>query len=349
MARRWKIKQKPQDFVVREVIFDEVEASWKEKYGQLHGKHPERDSRYLWFTLKKTDQDFFTVIGSVARKLKLGVRDIGYAGTKDRHAITYQTISVPAEKEDAVSSLDIPGLEVSNFRYRNRAIKLGEHKGNDFEITVRNIQDSEIPALEKRIENVRRKGMINYFGGQRFGSVKNANDSIGKMLVIDDIQGAVRKIMEGGGKYEKAASVYLKKKPGDYAGVLRQLPLRLLRLFLHAYQARIWNECARRYSGRNTAIPIVGHKIDVRNYPRIRKILEEVLEHEKIDARDFRNHSFIELSSRGTERDYIVVPKHLEYEFADDEMNSGKKKLIMSFFLPKGSYATEVVRQLSEN
>ncbi len=44
----------------------------------------------------------------------------------------------------------------------------------------------------------------------------------------------------------------------------------------------------------------------------------------------------------------MVVPKGLEHSFSPDDMNRGKKKLRLLFFLPKGSYATELVRQLEE-
>jgi tRNA(Glu) U13 pseudouridine synthase TruD len=44
----------------------------------------------------------------------------------------------------------------------------------------------------------------------------------------------------------------------------------------------------------------------------------------------------------------MVTPKSLEHSFGKDEMNKGKKKLMLLFYLPKGSYATELVRQLEE-
>jgi len=345
----WKIKEKPEDFIVTEVIFDRTEESWKEKMQRIRGKTPEKKDRYLWFTLCKRDADFFRVMGELGRSLKISTKDIGYAGTKDRRAVTYQTISVPADKEDDVKSLKIKGIEISDFRYRNRPVRLGEHKGNDFRITVRNVDPGDAERIGKEIARIKNEGVINYFGGQRFGSVSGINAVIGKFLVLGDIKSAVRAmILECGGDYEKRMSSYLEKKPGDYEGALRQMPLRLLKLFVHAYQAKIWNECAVRYEGENTPIPIVGHRTDVRNYPRIRGILEEVLGEEKIDPGDFRNRGLKELSSRGSDRNYMVVPKGLEHSFGKDELNRGKLKLRLLFFLPKGSYATELVRQLEE-
>jgi tRNA(Glu) U13 pseudouridine synthase TruD len=345
----WKIKQKPEDFVVTEVIFDRTEESWKEKMRRIRGQPAEKKDRYLWFTLRKKDVDFFHAMGALGRALKISTKDLGYAGTKDRAAVTYQTISVPAGKEDAVKALDAEGLEATDFRYRNRPIKLGEHKGNDFRITVRNVNPEDRERIDRGIARMKTEGFVNYFGEQRFGSVSGINAAIGKFLVLGDIESAAKAmILECGGEYEKRMSAYLKRKPGDYEGALMQMPLRLLKLFVHAYQAKIWNECAVRYDGENTPIPIVGHRTDVRDYPRVRGILGGVLHEEKIQPEDFKNHKFRELSSRGSDRNYMVVPKGLEHSFGRDELNRGKKKLKLLFFLPKGSYATELVRQLEE-
>ncbi|UCD03316.1 MAG: tRNA pseudouridine(13) synthase TruD [Candidatus Aenigmatarchaeota archaeon] len=334
----WKIKQNPEDFVVREVIFDTVESSWKEKYRQIRGHKAQAKTKYLWFTLCKKDYDFFRVIAELGKKLGISTKDIGYSGTKDKKAVTYQTISVPIDKEGEVKALKIPGVDISELRPRNRPIKLGEHKGNDFEITIRNLEESESSDVKKRLETMKKIGFVNYFGEQRFGS-KKANDKVGRLLVLGDIEGAAKKIMDISREYERKMSAYLEKKPRDYEGALRQIPLRLLKIFIHAYQARIWNECARRYEGENTPIPVIGHRTDVRNYPRVRGILEEVLDEEKIGPGDFSNKSFKELSSRGSERDYRVIPEKLEHELKEGVLR-------LQFFLPKGSYATELVRQL---
>ncbi len=345
----WKIKQKPEDFIVKEVIFDRTEASWREKYRKIHGKSSGEKNRYMWFTLKKADRDFFRVIGTLAKGLKLSTKDIGYSGTKDRKAVTYQTISVPIGKEEEVKMLKTDGLEISDYRHRNRPIKLGEHRGNSFRIVVRNIDAGDTERIERGLARISKEGFINHFGGQRFGSVKGVNDVIGKFVVLGDTEKAAKLMMlKGGSDYEKRMSAYLERNPGDYEGALRQMPLRLLKIFIHAYQSRIWNECAARYDGDNTPIPVVGHRTDLRNYPRVRGIVQEVLGEEKVDCSDFRNHKFRELSTRGTDRNYIVKPRDIEHSFGKDGMNKGRKKLTLSFYLPKGSYATELVRQLEE-
>ena len=349
----WKIKSKPEDFVVREMIHDETEESWKEKMRRIRGLAPEKkEERYAWLTMKKEDADFFRAIEEIAKRLSISTRDIGYAGTKDRRAVTYQTISVPADKAGDAVSLKIPGVSFSGLRYRNRPIKLGEHEGNSFEIAVRGITRKERAAVENGLSAIKARGFVNLFGGQRFGSASGSNDSVGRKLVHGDIEGAAKELIASGGScrdcVEARMKAHLKRRPGDYMGALRIAPLRMLKLFVHAYQSRIWNGVAQEYaksSRENTLIPVVGYMTDVRTHPKVRGLLQDALDREKIGPEDFRNAAFKELSSRGTERDFIVVPGNMEWEWSDEK---NEAVLMLRFSLPKGSYATELVRQLEK-
>ena len=69
----WKIKQKPEDFVVREIIEDTIEASWREKIRLIHGKSSKHEGKeggkYLWFRMKKRGVDFYRVAGHIYRPI----------------------------------------------------------------------------------------------------------------------------------------------------------------------------------------------------------------------------------------------------------------------------------------
>jgi tRNA pseudouridine13 synthase len=355
----WKIKQKPSDFVVHEIIHDVTEESWKEKMSKIHGAGTPRkaegtDKKYLWMTMRKDDADFFSAIYALGKALSISTKDIGYAGTKDKRAVTFQTVSVPAEKEAEARALGntIPKLTFTDFRLRARPIRIGEHEGNEFEIMVRNIEKPERPHAEARLRKAKDKGFINFFGEQRFGSVSGRNAEVGKMLVLSDVKGAVLLLTEGmpaAGTSEHAMQRYLEKRPEDYTGALRLAPLRMLKLLVHAYQSLMWNVTAEKYASEhseNTLIPVVGHSTDMRTHPKVKKIVEEVMEKEKIGPGDFRNKVYRELSSRGSERAFICHPQKLTWDFSDDEDNPGQLKLSLTFFLKKGSYATELIRQL---
>lgn len=378
----WQVKRKPEDFIVREVIDDRIQASWKDKIRQLHGRPPvKKGNDYLWFTLKKTDLPFFDTIDAIAKRLHVGTRSISYAGTKDKRAITYQTVSVPASLEDGVRNLEIPGLETADFRRMNRQVKLGEHRGNRFTITVRNVKKDEKKSMRERLGKIKRSGMINFFGVQRFGS-GGRNHVVGKYIVMGDIENAVMSLLTAdppGGpegvvrarkklldsknfseaaelfprklRYENMITRHLANDPGDYTGALERLPLRLIKLFVHAYQAHLWNMTAYEHSkltGGQTTIPVPGYMTNLAKYPAVKAMAERMLKNEGIALSDFRLRGTPRLSSRGSERDFLCFPKDLTCVFKNDETNDGKIKAVLGFFLEKGFYGTELIRQIKQ-
>jgi tRNA pseudouridine13 synthase len=346
----WKIKQRPEDFVVREVMSDRVEESWKEKARLIHGKKPSsKEKRYLWFTLRKTGRDFFDAISSLAGGLGISTRDVGYAGTKDKAAVTFQTVSVPASCEKRLRKLRVPGLEASDFRKMNRHVRLGEHEANAFEVTVRNLEEADVDRAAKRLEAMKKRGMVNYFGEQRFGAA-GKNHVIGRYLVMDDVENAVLSFPHTHRTtgVETALMDHLAMERHDYAGALAKVPLRLLKLFVHAYQSYVWNRAADECSGsgkKDAEIPLVGYGTRLERYPGSGTVIEGILRSEGVTLQDFRNRRFPKLSSRGASRDLIVFPKGLEWEPGEDELNGGMRKLVIRFTLPPGSYGTVLVEQ----
>ena len=321
----WKIKQKPGDFVVREELEDETEASWRDKIRMLHGKKASgNDGEFIWLTMTKTDTEFFKAIDSIAKGLGKSTKDISYSGTKDKRAVTSQTISVHGVKEKDLAGLKIKGIELGGFHRRKRHVRLGEHHGNRFTITVRNIRESEIKGAKQRLERIKKEGFVNFFGEQRFGSVRKSNHIIGKRLVRGGIMGS-----------------------------LGSMPLRKQKLFIHAYQALIWNRTASEVAsdpGRsrgNIEIPIVGYKTVLSRYPETEGIIREVLKLEEVSISDFRVKEYPQLSAAGSVRELIACPKGLTYEFGPDETKKGMMKVVLDFWLGNGCYATELVRQIS--
>ena len=316
----WKIKQTPDDFVVREIIQDRLEESWKEKVKSLHGKRSGGDGGlYLWFTMKKTNVDFFEAVDRMARALKIRPESICHAGTKDKRAVTFQTISIRGASEDDVRKLHLAGIEFSDFRRRARPVKLGDHTGNFFEIAVRGIEENEIKPAEIRIKKIQRDGMVNFFGEQRFG-VENQNHVIGMGMVKGD---------------EKTIRNHENE------------PKTLRMLYVHAYQSWLWNETARKLPRSDIWVPVVGYQTRLDDYPESSAVIREILEKEGVAPKDFRIRAFRDMSCRGEDRRLVVRPSGLSYSFAKDEMHPGKFRLLLKFGLPKGSYATELVKQIA--
>ena len=91
--------------------------------------------------------------------LRCNERAISFAGIKDKKAITYQYGTVRNVSCDKLlqATAELPGVEVGNFKYREKELKIGELWGNQFIITLHGVDEN--PAiLEKAVEDVKEKG-----------------------------------------------------------------------------------------------------------------------------------------------------------------------------------------------
>jgi len=362
-----KLKQIPEDFVVKEIL--------PKSFDQYLSENP--DSKYVWFTLKKKNWDLFNALKAIAKQLNVSVKRFGYAGTKDKNAVTYQTISVFGVPIEKLRSVKIKDIELSDFRYANRDIGIGDLEANRFEITIRDLTKDDEKRVKSAAEKIKKNGIVNFFGYQRFGVNRAITHIVGKYIIKNDLKNAVwtylthvskkedkrktdarKRLKESfdidqalkdfsGIKPEIVLLNHLKKYPNDYAGALRKLPIGMRKMFIHAYQSFLWNDIAKKIKLRgNVKIPMIGYETDIEKYPKIKNIIKDVLVSENIQLEDFKIKSMPELSCKGDERDFIVFPKGLKYKFEKDDMNKNRLKVKIEFELPKGSYATEVIRQM---
>jgi tRNA pseudouridine13 synthase len=332
MTQDYKIKQLPEDFVVNE----ESSVKLADSGG------------YSVFRLKKKNYTTERAVQQVADSLCIDRKRVGYAGSKDSKAITTQNISIHNVKKDKVESLKLKDIELEFLGYSNEPISLGDLDGNSFEIVVRNI--SKKP---KKIDRI-----INYFGEQRF-STNNAE--IGKAIIKKDFKKAVDRIIDSIGEEEKKVIAHLEKNKNDFVGALKTMPWKTLNMYIHAYQSKLWNEAAKEllkgsptlnsgainiYNTKNMKLPLIGFATEVQDKD-VKQIVERILQNEDVKKEDFVIRAIPELSSAGNERDLFVEIRDLKIgQLEDDELNSGKKKVKVSFSLGKGSYATEVIKAL---
>jgi len=125
---------------------------------------------HLYLRVRKTGQNTRWVAKQLAGRLGLPNRAVGYAGLKDRHAVTEQWFSLhlPGRPDPEPHELDIEGVEIM-ARYRHAGkLRIGALAGNRFRIVVRGLSGS-LSALEARLEAVRAGQVPNFFGAQRFG------------------------------------------------------------------------------------------------------------------------------------------------------------------------------------
>ena len=118
-----KIKFKPEDFLVEEIPCRE----FKEK------------GRYLILKMAKKNYNTEDAVQQISKKLKIPRKNIGYAGTKDRKAITKQYISIQQASKERIQGLEIKDINLEFIGYSEAPLSLGELEGNKFTITIRNI------------------------------------------------------------------------------------------------------------------------------------------------------------------------------------------------------------------
>jgi tRNA pseudouridine13 synthase len=163
------IRDEPEDFVV-----DEVPAY-----------DPCGDGEHTYFRIEKRDITTLQLVQQIAQQLDLPPRSVSYAGLKDARAIARQTLSVqfvPAEKIEALQLDRARILWVS--RHRNK-LRVGHLRGNHFTLRVRDVApDAEARAMAI-LNQLQTRGVPNAYGPQRFGN-REDNHIAGYHLLYDD-------------------------------------------------------------------------------------------------------------------------------------------------------------------
>lgn len=394
-----RIKVEPGDFIVREEPLPSI----------FEGK------KHAILLLKKRNWDTMAAIKEIAKRAGISHREIGFAGTKDRHAVTYQYISVPGEAKEKVEAVQIRDVELKFIGY-GKPLKLGHLLGNRFKITVRDVDGGAFERTKEIVRELRSKGGFpNYFGYQRFGERRVTNHLIGKLLMKGDFGGAARLFLGAHGgnmegdearktfwetgdvnraleefpkflRYERAM-LYRYRETGSWRKAFLSLPLPIMRIFIHAYQSYLFNLYISRrieeglplnealvgdiviqvkggvpyrdrtYRVTETNIGFVNEKIHkgqamvsgplfgfamrrARGIPG--RLEEELLDAEGITLDDFKRLPK-PMAEPGGRRELLIRPLGLTYGYV-----SGVG-MCFRFFLPKGVYATSVLREIMKD
>ena len=126
------------------------------------------DGDHLYLHLEKTGHTTAFVVQELQRQLGLRDRDIGVAGLKDRHAVTTQYISVPAKHEARIPAFAVEGVRLLGVTRHTNKLGMGHLAGNRFTVRVSGAPGTATLA-QATLEQLVRGGLPNYFGPQRFG------------------------------------------------------------------------------------------------------------------------------------------------------------------------------------
>ena len=362
------------------------------------------------------------LVKMMARELGISREAIGFAGTKDKRAVTRQLMSFKCTEAD-LEKIHLTDVSVTEPYRASRALMIGDLIGNEFEIRVRNctMPAPEIEDIIGRNVSVIKStgGFPNYFGVQRFGVVRPVTHLVGERLVRGDIEGAVRlyichttpeedpstsevrkalvgctdwkeaiRMMPVSMSFEKAMAGELLAHPDDWVGAVSALPKNLQMMFVHAYQSVLFNEMLSRrmdaglplnapvegdivipadangIPDHDKLVPVTSRNIDlVARQIRAGRALvtislfgsdgllaegemgeieRKVIEENRLEPQDFIIPKLQKCNSKGGRREILCPMKDLDASVNDDGYT-------LSFSLPKGNYATCLLREFMKS
>jgi tRNA pseudouridine13 synthase len=325
-----QIKARPEDFEVEEVPAYQPCGSG--------------DFLYLWVEKRAMGAEYFA--RQIARRLDLAPDEVGTAGLKDRHAVTRQMVSVPVHAEPRLPQLDGDGIRVLSVNRHGNKLKPGHLHGNIFRIVVRGTDPASAERLPPLLDRLRRDGLPNYYGPQRFGCD-------GETALL-----GLRLLRPGEGPRPRQPGPFLRRlalSAAQSALFNHYLGARfrdgLLRRVLSGDAMARWpfggmfvaEDVAReqaRFDAREivSAGPMFGRKLfAVRDEAAARE--SAVLQEAGLTTQAF--HGFGKLLS-GTRRHNLIYLDDLAGTVDPDGAH-------LSFTLPAGSYATVLLRELTKS
>ncbi|WP_304543583.1 tRNA pseudouridine(13) synthase TruD [Sulfurimonas microaerophilic] len=337
-------KQSPRDFVVDEIPLYEFSG----------------DGEHLVLHVRKKGLSTTEMVGSIARYLGIKNKEIGYAGLKDKNAMTKQYISLHKKYEEALENFTHDSIKILSKTYHNNKIRVGHLKGNRFFIRLKKVNPTSAAKIDEALKNIDKQGLPNFFGYQRFG-----NDGDNHILG------------------EKLAK-----------GEAKERNPRVKKLLINAYQSHLFNLWLSRRLEINSLVSSFGvdelapllnlpkqelQKMKAQKHP-FKLISGDLMEHyphgrvfefsgdahdlERFDERDISVTGLLpgkrvkitsqfareiekdfddELKEDGARRYAWVYPTDIEGRF-----NPVEAQYEMNFTLPKGSYATVLIEEIAK-
>lgn len=248
-----QVKERPSDFIVEEIPSYE----------------PCGEGEHLYIGVQKTNMPHTEMLGLLCRHFKVEEGAIGFAGMKDRVAVTHQAVSVHMPVDRPVGELRHDRLVVTWAKRHTNKLRRGHLRGNRFSIRIRGVEPTVVTAVQRRMRALEQNGIPDYYGEQRFGYRVN-NQVLGAHFVrgdwkqlLDEMLGAhgspfpphqlaTRELYERGefeaahdrwGRNDQAERIALRAlaKGRDPAGAVRAVPAHTRSFWMSALQGAVFN------------------------------------------------------------------------------------------------------------
>ncbi len=304
------------------------------------GFTPDGEGQHVLLKVRKRNTNTQWLVRQLARFAKVPVRDVGFAGLKDRCAVTSQwfSIDLAGKAEPDWSALDSEDIQVIDVVRHGRKLRRGALRGNHFVLVLRQIEGDR-GELERRLRQVSREGVPNYFGEQRFGQNSSNLEQADGMF-----RGKIRvRDRHKRGLYLSAARSLLfnrvlaeRVRNGTWQRVLPGEVVMLAGSRSFFTVDMLSEQIEQRFASGDIfpTAPLWGRGYSTAQDQALTVETEALLEFQSW-------RKGLELAGLKQERRSLQLqPKDLVWEWAEEEA------LRLGFFLPAGCYATVVLREL---
>ncbi len=367
------LKLWPQDFIVEEISGNgdlqtiEVGPFFSSAYS-FSETNPT-----IFATLVKAGLSSIEAQQELAKTLDSDKNLISFAGIKDKDTISSQLISFRKGDVEKLKKLEHSNFFLKNVYSGKGVVEIGNLKGNRFTILVRTDDSFEKEKFLARLKTIKKQGFWNFFYLQRFGTPRLINFYWGLFILKGEYEKAVfsflsspgrrelpyfQKLREEIGKNfgdwervedflsrfplvfqnERKVIGFLKENPQDFAGALNQIPEQV-HLWLFAYSSLLFNKKLSFYLKQKISppkeMPLILSK-DENDW----LFYEELLKEDKIFSiplQNLRPFPYVQWKKRE-----IKTLEKAEIH----QCQIIREGVILSFTLPKASYATSFLSQL---
>lgn len=402
-----KIRTKYEDFYVEEIPESE----------------PSGTGYNTWFFIEKIGRDTLDVVLDVARELHIDRKRMGFAGMKDKRAVTRQWLCVANSEVEEIEKLKdkLYKVEILKVMQNEKKLRIGQLIGNKFRLLIRDIDNPEADCevANEVLAELSKRGVPNYYGWQRFGKKRSNTHLVGKAMLENDLKKVVdayignpyaeepehikeSRILYDEGKWEESLEAMprsmryekmmlktllkeMKKKKVDdidsldensYRRAIESLPKPLKRMFVHAYQSFLFNKAVseraklgideyvegdiiidneehlvhefgddigeriKSFEVHPTA-PLFGSKVPLAG-GKLGEMEQRVLDEEGVTLEEFKVPKMPKLGSHGLRR-------AVRFKIWDASAKVTDEGVLVEFSIPKGCYATAVLREIMKN
>ncbi|MEY2842500.1 MAG: hypothetical protein RI920_537 [Pseudomonadota bacterium] len=281
---------------------------------------PSGEGEHIWLDIEKNGANTAYVAQQLALAAGVEERDVGYAGLKDRHAITRQWFSIYMPSGKSGETPDLTQFQHPEFKVLSQSrhvkkLRPGDLQGNRFRIVLRDVVGNR-EAIEANLKAIAAQGVPNYFGAQRFG-FDGGNVELGRAMLAREIR------------------VRNPKKKGIYLSAVRSfvfnevLALRIQQgLWGQTLPGDVMNE-----AGRPTG-PLWGRgRVSTTDAAQA---LENGVAERHATLCDGMEHAGLDQDRRAL----VACPADLSWDWQQAD------QLVLTFALPAGNYATSVLNEI---